>query len=362
MQLLYKPDWEETKERFKKWWAHEYFGRCALAVTAPKKNPPAIQEPPNAKTIEQKWYDLDWISAKQDFCLSHTFYGGEALPVWSGGYPGHKAIPAFLGCPTALDWDTGWWDPILLGEDIEFQNLKINKADRNYRFTLDLLRRGVKEARGKSLVSIGAFGGCGDTLAALRGTERLLFDCAERPDQVRAAEEFLMNMWFEHYDVLYEIIREADEGSICWFQLWSPGKFYAASNDFAYNISPEMYRDLFLPVIEKQTGFMDHCVYHVDGVNNFAHVDALLELPRLQAFQILPGAGKPSPLHYMDVLKKVQHAGKNLHITIAAEEVETALANLSARGLFISTGCRTETDAKDLLKNAKKWSKVRGIS
>jgi len=358
-QLLYKPDWEETKERFKAWWAGEYFGRCAISVTAPKTDPSPISKPADAKTIEQKWYDLDWISAQNNYCMSQIFYGGEALPVWNGGYPGHKAIPAFLGCPTSLDWNTGWWDPILSGEDIEFQKLKINKADRNYRFMLDLLRRGVKEVRGKSLVSIGAFGGCGDTLAALRGTERLLYDCAERPDQVRAAEEFLMDMWMEHYNILYEIIREADEGSTSWFDLWSPGKFYAAQNDFAYNISPQMYRDLFLPVIEKQTRFLTHCVYHVDGVNNFAHVDALLELPRLQAYQILPGAGKPSPLHYMDVLKKVQKAGKNLHISIRPEEVETALSELSARGLFIATSCGTEIEARDLLKNVEKWSKVR---
>jgi hypothetical protein len=292
--------------------------------------------------------------------MSYTFYGGEALPIWSGGYPGHKAIPTFLGCPTSLDWNTGWWDPILLGEDIEFQNLKINKADRNYQFMLDLLRRGVKEARGQCLVSIGAFGGCGDTLAALRGTERLLFDCVERPDQVRAAEDFLMDMWFEHYDTLYEIIRAADEGSTCWFDLWSPGKFYAAQNDFAYNIGPQMYLDIFLPAIKQQTCFLDHTVYHVDGVNNFVHVDALLELPRLQAYQIGPGAGKPSALHYMDVLQKVQKAGKNLWISLPINEVHPALETLSARGLYIQTWAESEDEARELLKNAERWSVDRG--
>ncbi len=360
MKLEYKPDWEETKIRYKQWWAHEYFGRCALAVTAPKKNPPDLPEPPPEKSIEQQWYDLDWISARQEYNKSRMFYGGEALPVWNGGYPGHKCIATFLGCPTSLDWDTGWHDPILLGEDIEFQSLSINKADRNYRFMLDLLRRGVKEARGKCLVSIGAFGGSGDTLAALRSTERLLFDCVERPDQVRAADDFLMDMWCKHYDNLYEIIHEADEGSTCWFDLWSPGKFYAAQNDFAYNIGPQMYRELFLPVIEKQSRFLTHCVYHVDGVNNFVHVDALLELPRVQAYQILPGAGKPNALAYMDVLKKVQKAGRNLWISLPIGDVRTALETLSARGLYIQTTAKSEDEAKELLENAERWSVDRG--
>lgn len=355
-QLLYKPDWTETKERFKAWWAHEYFGRCALAVTAPLDSPPQLPEPPPPQTIEQQWFDLDWISARRRYDLSRTFYGGEAIPVWNGGYPGHTAVPAFLGCPTRLDWATGWWDPILTGDGIDYRTLRVDPSGELFQFTLSLLRRGVDESRGKCMVTIGAFGGCGDTLAALRGTNRLLFDCIERPDEMRAAEEFLMDIWTDVYQTFYEVISEADEGSTCWFPLWSPGKFYAAQNDFSYSISPKMFRDIFLPVIDRQTRFLDHTVYHVDGVAAFAHVNALCELPRLQAIQILPGAGKPSPLHYLDVLKKVQAAGKNLHISIPPEEIRPALEILSARGLFIQTWASTEEHARHLLKCAERWS------
>jgi hypothetical protein len=178
----------------------------------------------------------------------------------------------------------------------------------------------------------------------------------ERPDDVRRAEELLMDMWCDVYSAFYRITRPVNGGSTGWFSLWAPGKFYAAQNDFSFNIGPKMFRDLFIKVIERQTEFLDYSVYHVDGVNAFHHVDALCELPRLQALQILPGAGKPSPLHYMDVLKKVQAAGKNLHISIPCNEVETALRELSARGLFIATSCKTEAEARDLLKKAEQWS------
>jgi len=165
-----------------------------------------------------------------------------------------------------------------------------------------------------------------------------------------------MEMWCEVYEKLYGIIHGVSEGSTCWFSLWSPGKTYAAQNDFSYMISPRMFRELFLPIIERQTRYLDHTVYHVDGIGAFAHVPALCELPRLQAIQILPGAGKPSPLHYIDTLKIVQRAGKALHITLSPEEVEPALKQLSARDLFISTACRTESEARELLRNAERWS------
>lgn len=112
-----------------------------------------------------------------------------------------------------------------------------------------------------------------------------------------------------------------------------------------------------MPALELQLEYLDYSIYHVDGIAAFAHVDALCSLPKLQALQILPGAGKPSPLFYMDVLKKVQRAGKNLHITIPCTEVEAALDQLSSRGLFIDTWCGCEEDARSLLAKAEKWSR-----
>ena len=359
MGLLHKDDWDETKERFKAWWAHEYFGRCAIAVTAPRKNPPATREPVRPPTPELRWTDLDYISAKSDYENARTFFGGEAFPAWGYGYPGHTSLGVFLGCPITLDWDTGWIDPILTCEDLDCRSLRLDENAPHFQFTLSWLRRGAEDAKGKSIPGVGAFGGSGDTLAWLRGTERLLYDVSDRPDEVRQADQYLMEVWIEAYERFHGIVHDAAEGSTCWFGLWSPGKFYAAQNDFSYNIGPKMFREIFLPTIEKQTRFLDHSVYHVDGVGSFVHVDALLELPRLQALQILPGAGKPSPLHYMPVLRKVQAAGKNLHITIPASEVRTALSGLSARGLFIQTWCDSEDEARALLRNVEKWSKDR---
>ena len=362
MSLTYKPDWDEARQHFLAWWEGEAFGRCALAVTAPRAGGHA-ETPPTAPTDPvARWTDLDFISALNRYQHSATFYGGEAFPVWEGGYPGHTAIPAFLGCPTTLDMETGWWEPVFNGDEWDVTGLRIDARHPWWQFALALLQRAAQESAGASIPSIGAFGGCGDTLAALRGTWRLLFDVALDHERVRQAEIYLMEMWFQVYNTFYDIICDAAGGSTCWFHLWSPGRFYAAQNDFSYMIGPRTFADLFLPVIERQTRFLDHCVYHVDGICAFAHVPALLDLPRLQAFQILPGAGKPSPLHYLDTLHLVQSHRKNLHITIPPEEVEEALGLLSARGLFIDTHCESEEQARYLLKMAPRWSHDRSIA
>lgn len=59
----------------------------------------------------------------------------------------------------------------------------------------------------------------------------------------------------------------------------------------------------------------------------------------------------------MEMLKKVQRAGKSLHINIPANEVTGALENLSAKGLYISTSCNTEEEARSLIKLAEVRSK-----
>jgi hypothetical protein len=232
--LLFKPDWEETKVRFRAWWNHDYFGRCALAVCAPRDNPPTLPTPPDPCSIREKWYDLERINQRQQYRMAHTFYGGEALPIWDAGYPGNTSLPVLLGSRFALDWHTGWTEgEPLLATQLDVPSLKIDLNHPEFQFHLETSRKASVWAHGRSLVTLGAFGASGDTLAALRGNETLLMDCLDRPDWVRNAELYLMDMWCQHYDRLYAEIREADEGSTCWFPLWSPGKFYAAQCDFS---------------------------------------------------------------------------------------------------------------------------------
>jgi hypothetical protein len=358
LRLLYKEDWEEIKARYAAWWAHENHGRCGMWVTAPRDGFPPADPPKVPESLTARWTDLDYISAVNAHDLPRTFYGGEAFPIWQGRYPGNKSIPVFLGCPVELREDTGWVSPILTGENIDYHTLKLDEQNPHYQHALALQRRAIAESQGgKAIPAFScAMGGCGDSLAGIRGVERLLFDLVYRPEQVREAELFLMNLWCEIYDTFYAMFHEAAEGSTSWFPLWSPGKAYATHCDFAYNISPKDFTELFLPAIEMQCRFLDHSIHHLDGEGNFVHADALCEVEDLNAIQVLPGAGKPSPLHYMPLLKKIQSKGKNLHITIPPQDVETALTELSARGLFIHTWCDTEAEARALLQKAEKLS------
>ena len=161
-----------------------------------------------------------------------------------------------------------------------------------------------------------------------------------------------MGIWIEVFTHYYEMHKEANfGGSSNWmWGLWAPGKFYIPQNDFSYMISTEMLERVFLDALTRQIDFLDYSIYHVDGINAFRHVDLLCSIKNLTALQILPGEGKPSPLHYMDTLKKVQRAGKGLHISISPSEVKTAIETLSHKGLILNVLCPSVQEADDLVQ------------
>jgi len=362
MSLLYKPDWEQTMENYKAWWAREDFGRCAIAVTGRKAGTEGI-EPPTAPNDPDKLYlDFDYLHEKNEYQLSTTYFGGEAIPQWSNGQKGGLGIAGILGVPLERRRETTWTRPILTKEFLsehDYRDIKVDFEGERWKLTESMHRFAVEDSKGKAIPFTYAIGHTGDTLAGLRSTNKLLYDVVDEPETVREFELYLIeNVWKPVFDRIFDIVKDASFGGCTnWMGIWGPGKCFAPSNDFTYMISTEMYRDIFLDGLKKHLDMLDYKIYHVDGIGAFKHVDMLCELDNLQGLQILPGDGKPSPLHYMDVLKKVQAAGKNLHIGIRPEEVKTALENLSSKGLYINTWARTEEEAKELIKLCERESR-----
>jgi hypothetical protein len=360
MVLLYKSDWEQAKIRLSAWWQGEAVDRCALAVWSRRDDGRHILPPALPERIEDRWLDLEYLRARNEYEMATTFYGGEAFPLWNAGYPGWDLMQSYLGAPVTLMEETAWIDPIIAQgrlENYDFHDFNILRENRWWKFLNQVHGFSVEQSRGRSIPSMQDLGSSGDTLAAIRGNEQLLLDMVDCPDYVGQFDFYLMQQWNEQvFEPAYQLTREGAEGSASWSSLWAPGRHYPLQNDFSYMISPRMFRRVFLPTIEMQTEYLDYSVYHVDGIAAYAHVDALCELPHLNALQIIPGAGKPSALHWMDMLKKIQSRGKSLQIFIPPEEIELALSELSARGLWLGVEAKNEEQARHLIKITERLS------
>ena len=358
--LEYKPDWEEARQRWTAWWRGEKLDRAVLTVYAPRDGAAGIEPPPRPPTALARWTDLDYLDAQNLHTWRTTFYGAEAFPMWCPGYPGHVGMPTFYGCPIELDWDTGWTRPILTEERLDVSGLKLDREGIFWRFGLDVHRRAKASSLGKAIPGMCAIGGGGDTLGGLRGSERLMIDLMDQPKAVLDAEIRLMHDWFEVYRLYADMLRTGEDWFGTWFPVWAPGTYYTPHCDVAFGISPRSFRECFLPATKMQVEYLDYSIFHVDGVGMFPFVDDICRLEALDGLQIGPGAGKPSALHYMDVLKKVQRAGKRLQIYLEPAEVPRALELLSSRGLCIYTPCESEAHARKLIEQVGAMSVDRG--
>ncbi|MBI4551372.1 MAG: hypothetical protein HY710_03840 [Candidatus Latescibacteria bacterium] len=353
--MEFKPDWPQAVERFQAWWAGDIIDRVALQVTAPKAGyqPRPVPPPP---TLEARWTSVDYVIEAAEERMRATFYGGEAFPIFFPSL-GPDVFSAYLGCESIFAPDTIWVKPNITDWDNP-PPLTLDPSNRWWRLTLEMIERALERAPGRYFVGLTDLHGGMDALSAMRGREQLCVDLIDCPEKIKVAmEDFITPLWFDIYEAMHQPIQEKMTGSTSWFPVWSPGRWYPTSCDFAALVSPAMFDDFILPDIVAEVEWLDHSLYHLDGPDAIVHLDSLLNIPRLGGIQWVPGARYSSMLPWLPLLKRIQRAGKLLHLSVNPYEIEPLLRELSPNGVMFHTSCPTEAEARALLSTAERWTR-----
>jgi 5-methyltetrahydrofolate--homocysteine methyltransferase len=227
-------------------------------------------------------------------------------------------------------------------------------ADSFYwRFSLEAHRETLKYSRGRFLQQFPDLIEGLDTLAAMRGTERLLTDLLERPDWVRGCVERITGLYFHHYDVLYDLIRDEVGGSVYW--VWAPGRLAKLQCDFSAMISPAMFREFMVPVLCEMTERVSYSLYHWDGPGALGHLDALLSVPGLDMIQWTPGAGNEPSWHrrWWPMFHRILDVGKRVFVADSAGREQ--LLDLrgefgeQSKGMLVNCYAASPADANDMI-------------
>ena len=155
-------------------------------------------------------------------------------------------------------------------------------------------------------------------------------------------------------DELYSITTRNLKGSSNWMGIWHPEKWYVTSSDFMCMISNDMFNEFILPELIAELDYLDASVFHLDGPGALKHLAALLKIPKLKGIQWVYGAGQPTASHWIPVLKKIQAAGKMIHVTIIPEDLDVLLEELSPEGVMYCVNVGNEEEAIDILKRTAK--------
>jgi hypothetical protein len=366
MTLLGSDRWEQVKEAHRLWWARQN-DRPMVWVAAPlpagDEDNAGFGDPPAADDVETEdlarlWSDPAIVIPRAERHMARTYYAGMAHPRY---WPdlGPSIASAYLGCPLRFAPDTTWQEPIVRDWDAFMARLdglytyadgKVTFTDhegqRWWQATLDLIRAAVASSRGRYIVGVTDIGGSFDIISHLRKPEPLCVDMIDSPDVLVTLRDWVTDLWFKLYKQQMDMIAGHQEGSSSWIGLWGPGTSYPLQCDFSCMVSPPMFEKYILPEIYDYARGLDNAIYHLDGVDAFVHLDALLSIPEIDAIQWVPGEGKPSAVHWMPLLKKVQQAGKGQFIFAESpEEVRVLIENLRPEGLLIVAWRPTPADA-----------------
>ena len=267
----------------------------------------------------------------EEFGAGIHWFGGALPKFWPNYGPGLMA--AFLGSPLHIRPDTVWFDPLPVENLVEIkpqydpENLWWQQVKR-------LTRLATRRWKDIAIIGLTDLGGNLDILASLRGSEKLLLDLSDSPEEVLRITADITNLWMRYFDQLFDLTHGKETGCSGWSPLWAPGKLYMLQSDFSYMISPRMFKRFVLPDLIACCDFLEYPFYHLDGVGQLNHLDQLLAIPNLRGIQWIPGAGQPEPEEWLDVLKKIRDAGKLCQLYVTRAGMQKIISSLGWQGFY----------------------------
>jgi hypothetical protein len=110
-------------------------------------------------------------------------------------------------------------------------------------------------------------------------------------------------------------------------------------SDFAYMISPRMFKRFVVQDLTDCCAAMDHGFYHLDGKGQLAHLDQLLAIERLRGIQWIPGDGQPPGDEWTEVLQRIRAAGKLCQLYVSLEGARRIVREHDGgRGFVLAVG------------------------
>jgi 5-methyltetrahydrofolate--homocysteine methyltransferase len=326
-------DWERIEQDNMAWWAGELDRPLVYLAATDPLPPPArfdfLTNYPLSMSVEE-------IVDHYEQAIAATHYYGDAFPWWWINFgPGMAA--GFLGArvnSVAEPSETVWFTP---PEKIDVRQLDLRYDAENawWKRVKALTAAAVERWQGQAAISYTDLGGNLDILASFCGSDGLLFDLVDHPQEVDRLVKDITGLWLRYYTELDAIIRPTCRGTSTWAPLWTTGQTYMLQSDFCYMISPAMFERFVLPDLSAICAALDYAFYHLDGKGEIPHLDMLLGLARLRGIQWIPGDGQPTPDQWLPLLKRIRDGGKLCQVFVRPEGARRIVKNLGGKGFLL---------------------------
>lgn len=327
------------------WWSGELDRPLVMIESPPRRRSP---EELTLEFLLEKPVDqvLDYYEAR----LECTVLFGDAWPKWFPFF-GAGVVAAFLGAKLLCtpEENTIWFEPSQTLESYDLMSL-YDPDNIWWQRILQLTQAAVDRWGEQVCVGFTDLGGNLDILASLRGSQELLMDLMDCPEEVATASKQITQFWLRYYNELLAITPKTGRGSSPWAPIWVPGSCYMLQSDFSAMISPKMFERFVLPDIVACCQHLDFAFYHLDGKGQLPHLDLLLAVEDLHGVQWIPGDGQPPPQDWLPVLARIRQARKLCQIFVSTAGARKVVQNLGGKGFaFYITDTLTIDEAQAFL-------------
>ena len=103
--------------------------------------------------------------------------------------------------------------------------------------------------------------------------------------------------------------------------------------DLSVMISPEMFGEFIVEELTRTAGWLDHAIYHMDGLEQLRHLDLILAVPGIDMIQWVQVAGQPDITQNLKEVHRIQKAGKGLVVQAYKSQLDTIVREISPYGL-----------------------------
>ena len=350
-------DWEMRLKRQDAWWNCEIIDRPVVYMTIcdPDYQPPAPKR--THANITEYWLDAEYQAELQLAGVRATKYYGDALPF---AFPnvGPDFFAACFGGKIVFEEKTTSYIVPFVKDYAELDSMWFNyqsECFKNMEKMYDML---IAMNDGDCYIGWPDIHPGGDCLAGLRGSEVLCMDMYDYPEQVKKNVKMVtaeLKKLLEFYFNKFGAYKYATTG---WPGIVSSKRWAVPCCDFAYMISADNFNEFFLEGIREECSFTEANIFHLDGEGSLKHLDALLEIEKLNAIQWVYGVSNGRTSNWIPVYQKIQAAGKGVQLfDVGLDELDTIMQNLRPEGVLIMgiVDVKDEETAKAVISKVSKW-------
>lgn len=343
-------------DTYESFWKHESIGRPILNISACEDY--SWHKAP--RDVRQQWLDEAFICEQARERTAHTRYLAEGTPnLFANLGPGMLA--ACIGGTFTLAPSTVWFDQAPIISDWNAKPaIRFDENSTLWQHLERIQKRALKD--GTYPVSITDLGGIMDVVASLRGTEALLYDLYDDPDEVKALSSLVTTLWLEAFDRQVALCGSTGLPYTSWMDFPSRIPWFPIQCDFCAMISPKQFEEFVLGDLVRQTEHIPRTIYHLDGPGEIPHIDMLLDIPNLNGIQWVPGSGKAAITDpcWFDLYRKIQDKKKNLVLLGTVAEytmpaIERLVKTLDPTGLYLSGSFGSFDAAERAVEDISRW-------